>query len=195
MAKADWGSASALQNNIPHTYTAFEHLIMAMADAHNNKGKASFLGCDKGLKSYIKFESKLKDALIALTLDGIVSRTSSSEEYREALLAVTATWFEIFPNWNDAEVFAYEKFMSNPTEARHLIASLVGLRQHEEPLKPKIPTQERKVVMPQPPPKVPLKGEARCPKCQHEDLVTGFNLSDIGDLYRRCPKCGMNFQA
>jgi hypothetical protein len=195
MAKANWDSASALQNNIPHTYTAFEHLIMAMADAQNNKGKATFFGNDKGLKSYIKFESKLKDALIALTLDGIVARTSSSEEYREALLAVMATWFEIFPNWNDAQLFAYGKFMSNPVEARNLIASLVGLRQHEEPFKPKIPTQERKVVMPQSLPKALLKGEARCPKCQHEDSVMGFDLSDIGDLYRRCPKCGMNFQA
>lgn len=129
MAKANWGIASELQAKIPHTYTAFEHLIMAMADAHNNKGKASFFGHDKGLKSYIKFESKLKDALIALTLDGIVARNSSSEEYREALLAVMATWFEIFPNWNDAEVFAYGKFMSNPAEARNLIASMVGLSQ------------------------------------------------------------------
>jgi hypothetical protein len=101
---------------------------MAMADAYNNKGKASFFGHDKGLKSYIKFESKLKEALIALTMDGIVSRSSSSEEYREALITVTARWFEIFPNWNDANAFAYEKFVSNPADARQLIASLVGLR-------------------------------------------------------------------
>jgi hypothetical protein len=167
---------------------------MAMADAHNNKGKASFFGHDKGLKSYIKFESKLKDALIALTMDGIVARAGSSEEYREALIAVTATWFEIFPNWNDAQAFAYEKFVSNAAEARQLIASLVGLKHYAEPLKPKITTQERKVVMPEPPPKPPIKGDARCPKCQHQDLIVSFNLSDVGDLYRRCPKCGMNFQ-
>ena len=194
MAKANWDSASELQAKIPHTYTAFEHLIMAMADAHNNKGKASFFGHDKGLKSYIKFESKLKDALIALTMDGLVTRSNSAEEFREALIFVTATWFEIFPNWNDANTFAHEKFISNPAEARLLIASLVGLRQHEEPLKSKTPTQERKVVMPQPLPKPPLKDEARCPKCQHEGPVAGFDLSDIGDLYRSCPKCGMNFQ-
>jgi len=41
MAKADWTAASELQAKIPHTYTAFEHLIMAMADAYNAKGKTT----------------------------------------------------------------------------------------------------------------------------------------------------------
>jgi hypothetical protein len=128
MESANWAAASELQAKLPHTYTAFEHLIMAMADAFNNKGKTSFFGNDKGLKSYMKFEEKLKNALIALTLDGLVSRFDSSEKYRETLLTVIEAWFQIFPNWPDAGSFAYEKFIVDPVQARQLIASLMGLQ-------------------------------------------------------------------
>jgi hypothetical protein len=127
MASANWQAASALQARLPHTYTAFEHLIMAMADAHNNKGKTSFFGHDKGLKSYMKFEEKLKGALIAMTMDGLVQRFDNSEKFREALLLVVDAWFEIFPNWPDAHAFAHEKLVASPTDARKLISSLIGL--------------------------------------------------------------------
>jgi len=128
MASANWSAASDLQSRIPHTYTAFEHLIMAMADAHNNKGKTNFFGNDKGLKSYMKFEEKLKDALIAMTMDGLVNRFDTSDKFREVLLTVIGAWFEIFPNWPDAQLFAYEKFMTNPASAKQLISSLLGLQ-------------------------------------------------------------------
>jgi hypothetical protein len=127
MATANWALASQLQSQMPHTYTAMEHLIMAMADAHNNRGKTSFFGNDKGLKSYLKFEEKLKNALIALTMDGLVNRFESSEKFHEMLVTVFATWFQIFPNWTDAEYFAYEKILSDKQEAKKLIRSLIGL--------------------------------------------------------------------
>ena len=128
MASANWAMASQLQARMPHTYTAMEHLVMAMADAHNNRGKTSFFGNDKGLKSYMKFEEKLKGALFALTMDGLLNRFDTSEKYRETLLTVVAAWFEIFPNWPDAESFAWEKLQSNPVEARRLISSLASLQ-------------------------------------------------------------------
>lgn len=59
MASANWALAGQLQARMPHTYTGMEHLIMAMADSYNNRGKTSFFGHDKGLKSYLKFEEKL----------------------------------------------------------------------------------------------------------------------------------------
>lgn len=126
MASANWQAASALQVRIPHTYTAFEHLVMAMADAYNNRGKTSFFGHDKGLKSYLKFEEKLKNALIAMTLDGLVQRFDSSEKFLDALLLVVDAWFQIFPNWPDAQAFAHEKLIANPMDARRLISSLIG---------------------------------------------------------------------
>ena len=93
-----------------------------------NKGKTNFFGNDKGLKSYMKFEEKLKDALIAMTMDGLVNRFDTSDKFRETLLTVIAAWFEIFPNWPDAQLFAYEKFMTNPASAKQLISSLLGLQ-------------------------------------------------------------------
>jgi hypothetical protein len=127
MARANWKSASELQSQIPHTYAAFQNLIMAMADAYNDHGKSTWFGKDKGLKSYLKFELKLKEALIAMTMDGLVNRFDSSEKFLDTLVLFLSIWFEIFPGWPDAGQFAKEKFVINPSEARLLIASLIGL--------------------------------------------------------------------
>jgi hypothetical protein len=128
MPSANWAQASQLQANIPHTYTAMEHLIMAMADAFNNRGKTSFFGHDKGLKSYLKFEEKLKNALLAMVMDGLLKRSDSAATYLEKLLLVIDAWEAIFPNWPDAHAFAYEKLRSNPSEARKLITNLIGVK-------------------------------------------------------------------
>jgi hypothetical protein len=127
MSTADWAAANQLQSHIPHTYTAMEHLIMAMADAHNNRGKTTFFGHDKGLKSYLKFEEKLKNALLAMVMDGVVNRVAPAKEFHEKLLVVIDTWEGIFPNWPDARNFAFEKLRANPKEARKLIAGLIGV--------------------------------------------------------------------
>lgn len=128
MASANWTQASQLQERMPHTYTAMEHLIMAMADAYNNRGKKTFFGNDKGLKSYLKFEEKLKNALLAMALDGFVNRIDSAKKYLEAILLVLDAWQQIFPNWPDAEAFAHEKLRANELEAKKLISSLIGVR-------------------------------------------------------------------
>lgn len=100
---------------------------MAMADAYNNRGKTSFFGHDKGLKSYLKFEEKLREALLAMVMDGIVSRVANARDFHEKLLVVLDAWSVIFPNWPDAHSFAHEKLRANPKEARKLIAGLVGV--------------------------------------------------------------------
>ena len=128
MASANWAMANQLQARIPHTYTAMEHLIMAMADAYNNKGKTSFFGNDKGLKSYMKFEDKLKGALIAMTMDGIASRAQPANEFRETLQEVVEAWFQIFPNWPDAQTFAIQKIFGDKTAGNQLIRMLIGVK-------------------------------------------------------------------
>lgn len=127
MASANWAAGRELQRMIPHTYTAMEHLVMAMADAYNNRGKQSIFGYDRGLKSYAKFEAKLKDALLAMTLDGLVERSAPAERYRHALREVLASWDEIFPNWPDAHLFALEK-LGDRSAGNKLISSLIGVR-------------------------------------------------------------------
>ncbi len=101
---------------------------MAMADAFNSRGKTSFFGHDKGLKSYLKFEEKLKNALLAMVIDGLLKRSDSAATYLEKLLLVIDAWEAIFPNWPDAHAFAYEKLRSNPSEARKLITNLIGVK-------------------------------------------------------------------
>jgi hypothetical protein len=128
MASANWALANQLQARNPHTYTAMEHLIMAMADAHNNYGKTTFFGNDKGLKSYLKFEEKLKGALIAMTIDGIISRAQSADKFRETLQVVVEAWFQIFPNWPDAQTFAIEKIFGNKEAGNQLIRILIGVK-------------------------------------------------------------------
>lgn len=128
MPSANWALADQLQARMPHTYTAMEHLIMAMADAFNNRGKTTFFGNDKGLKSYLKFEEKLKNALVAMVLDGFVSRTDPAATYLEKILLVIDAWESIFPNWPDAHAFANEKLRANSVEARRLISALIGVK-------------------------------------------------------------------
>ena len=101
---------------------------MAMADAHNNEGETSFFGHDKGLKSYLKFEEKLKNTLLAMVMDGLLSRSDSSSIYLTKLLEVVAAWEKIFPNWPDARAYAEKKFRRNPDDARSLIRSLIGVK-------------------------------------------------------------------
>jgi len=128
MASANWALAGQLQARIPHTYTAMEHLIMAMEDAHKNRGKTTFFGNDKGLKSYLKFEEKLKGALIAMTMDGIASRAQPANEFRETLQEVVEAWGQIFPNWPAAHAFAAENIFSIPRNGDQLIRSLIGVK-------------------------------------------------------------------
>ncbi len=127
MQKANWKAAENFQNKLPHIYTAMEHLIMAMADAYNNRGKTSFFGYDKGLKSYKKYEEKFKDVLISMSMDGVISRSASAAEYRQEFVHILMTWFEIFPNWPDAAAFAVEQ-MKNENEAKKLINILIGVK-------------------------------------------------------------------
>jgi hypothetical protein len=128
MASANWAGATELQARMPHTYTAMEHLIMAMADAYNNRGKTNFFGQDKGLKSYVKFEEKLKNLLLAMVLDGFIARTDTSKKYLAGLLLLLDAWQQLFPNWPDADAFALEKLRANEHEARKLISLLIGVR-------------------------------------------------------------------
>ena len=128
MASANWAMSSQLQARLPHTYTAMEHLVMAMADAHNNQGKTNFFGQDKGLKSYMKFEEKLKGALIAMTMDGLMSRAQPADEFRKTLQEVVEAWFQIFPNWPDAQTFAIQKIFSDKNAGNQLIRMLIGVK-------------------------------------------------------------------
>ena len=63
MATTDYELESIFSENHPHTSNAIQKLLMAMADVYNHRGKRSFFGHDKGLKSYEKFHKRLKELI------------------------------------------------------------------------------------------------------------------------------------
>ena len=127
MATTDYQAARNFQNLFPHTFTAMEHLALAMDKAYKNRGKTSFFGHDRELKSYLKFEEKLKDTLLAMVMDGTLERSDPAEQFRVEFSAVLYTWAHIFPNWPEAYAYGVEK-ISDENGARQLIHSLVGAR-------------------------------------------------------------------
>ena len=71
---------------------------MAMADAYNNRGKTSLFSHDRGLKSYKKYEEKLKDTLIAFSMESSINSVSAFKNKINSPLA------KLIPS-----LFAFEK--------------------------------------------------------------------------------------
>ena len=124
MATTDWDAANNLQNTLPHTYAAMEKLVMAMEDAFKARGKTTFFGHDRGLIAHQKFETRLRDTLLALSMDGLVKRTASPEEYWGVVGAVINQWAVIFPNWPAAYTFANE-MLGNEIDGKKLVGFLL----------------------------------------------------------------------
>lgn len=125
MAVTNWQFAEEFQANAPHTFNALQKLIMAMAGYQKNRCKKTFLGRDKGLSSYKKFEETLRDTLLSMVLDDIVTRTSSANIFREALIECIGLFEETFPNWQDAYSFASEFFCQEHEVATKRIQQLI----------------------------------------------------------------------
>jgi hypothetical protein len=126
MATTDYAAATRFQAGMPHTYTAMEHLALAMEKVYSSRGKTTLFGHDKELKSLRKFEEKLKDFLLALTMDGLVDRNATAETFRIEFCGVIHSWAQIFPNWPEAYAFAAEWATADEKGARRLINTLNG---------------------------------------------------------------------
>jgi len=125
MAKTDWNLADNFQNKMPHTFNALQKLVMAMEDYETSRGKKTLFGKDKGLKAYKKFEDVLRDTLLAMVVDGAVSRNVAAKECREKLLEMIASFSEVFPNWKDAYTFAEDYFIRNYETAETRIKQMM----------------------------------------------------------------------
>ena len=116
--------AERMRLTTPHTYTAMQHLVVALADTAKNLGKKTWFGRDKGVESYQKLESKLCNLITAMTLDKVVSASDSSEQ----ILDATGKRLEMFsvahPNWSDAYQFATYFFGVERESAISLIERL-----------------------------------------------------------------------
>jgi hypothetical protein len=127
MAVTNWQYAEEFQNEAPHTFNALQKLVMAMASYQKNRGKKTFFGKDKGLSSYKNFEEKLRDTLLTMVLDNIVSRTSSANDFREALIECINLFETTFPNWQDAYYFASEFLTDQHEVATKRIQQLITI--------------------------------------------------------------------
>lgn len=125
MATTNYELAASLQSRHPHTFNALQHLVMAMADFQKNRNKKTLFGKDKGLAAYKKFEDKLRDTLLAMVLDGVITRVATPAEYREQLTGAIGAFASVFPNWQDAYVFAAEYFVSSAKEAEDRIHEML----------------------------------------------------------------------
>ena len=103
---------------------------MAMADAHNARGKNTLLGQDKGLIKYKVFENKLDDILQALVIDKVVDRTAEPTEYWAELLALIELWKMWFPRWPDAYAFAANELKRSPIGVDLVRLRLIRLGYH-----------------------------------------------------------------
>lgn len=108
MATTNHVLAALLQARQPHTFNALQHLVMTMADFQKNRHKPPLFGWDRALASYKKFHAKLRDTLIAMEMDGLVTSAAPPSEYREQLIDAIDRFSEVFPNWLDAYDFAME---------------------------------------------------------------------------------------
>lgn len=126
MATTDWDLAGTFQTRFPHTFNALQKLVMAMAGYEKNRGKKTLFGKDKGVDAYKKFESVLKDTLLAMVVDGAVARNIGAKECRETLTEMIAAFAEVFPNWQDAYSFADDYFIHNAATAEDRIKQMLS---------------------------------------------------------------------
>lgn len=125
MVTTDWDFAVAFHIQFPHTFKALQKLVVAMAAYQKNRRKKTLFGKDKGMKSYIKFESVLRDVLIAMSVDGVVARNRTAKVYLTMFLYMLAEFAKIFPNWQDAYAFADEYFVKNAITAEDRIRDML----------------------------------------------------------------------
>nr|NJM04724.1 hypothetical protein [Desulfobacula sp.] len=125
MSTTNWGTAKAFETSFPHTFISLQYLVMSMADFAKNKGRISFFGKDKGLAAYKKFESKLRDTILSMVMDGIIKRDTEAYEVRLKLLSAIDLFKNAFPNWQDAYVFANEFLGTTAGDAEDRIQKIM----------------------------------------------------------------------
>lgn len=123
MATTNWNNAAVFQAEFPHTFNALQHLVMAMADFVNSRGKKSFFGKDKGLAAYKKFEEKFRDVILAMVIDEAIERNASPSHVRGELIKAIELFAATFPNWQEAYAFAKEFLVDSPAVAEGRISS------------------------------------------------------------------------
>ena len=95
---------------MPNAFTAITKLIMAMAGVTKDSGKKTLFGKDKGEKAFSKFLAILKEALDAMTTDGVIQSSTPTEEVIEIIESKLKEFSTAYPDWEDGYSFAANFF-------------------------------------------------------------------------------------
>jgi len=106
MATTNWEKAELMRARYPKAFVALQHLVITMSDCNKNKGKKSFFGRDKEQEAYVKFEKQMKEVILAMIYDKVITFPYIAKECRSRLIDMIAEFESVFPNWQDAYVFA-----------------------------------------------------------------------------------------
>lgn len=112
---------------VPHSWNALQHMVMAMADVSKNVGKKSFFGRDKGQEAYSKFLLTLKKLMQCMQLDGLCGGATPSSDMPEKIIYLLAQFSAVYPSWGDAYMFGTHFFT---TDHGNAVATIERLRSH-----------------------------------------------------------------
>lgn len=112
----NWQAATRtqLQAKYPQTHRSIGSLVLAMDYASRNIGKRSWYGADKGKEAYRKIGAGLRDTVIALHAEGLVTTETPGEQVLEKLVAMLKLFEQAYPNWPAAYAFSGEFFKEEP---------------------------------------------------------------------------------
>lgn len=162
-------AAQRMNNTAPHTFVAMQHLFMAMEDCVKNNGKKSWLGKDKGVDAAMKFKYQLSRAIVAMTLDGLISEATSNEDVCIMLEKMISQFEEAFPTWVTAYIFA-AAFLGDKATSAAAIGQARGIQlPNQNPEKTSGSENNETTV--------------KCPACQESFRVPARHWQVT------CPKC------
>jgi hypothetical protein len=99
-------AAQGFCDRAPNTFKAMQHLVMAMDDVAKHAGKKTWFGRDKTERVTTALTQNIGRTISAMRSDGIVAEAESAEDVRRQLQEQVTKFFEAFPTWVNAQIFA-----------------------------------------------------------------------------------------
>lgn len=110
-----------LQLRTPHTHRAMTDLVLAFEYAAKNMGKHTWYGANKSPKAYRKLGAGMRDTVIAMLADSLISFDTPTDAVFEKLESVLNQFKQAYPNWPLAYSYAFRFFLLEPELARATI--------------------------------------------------------------------------
>ncbi|WP_197338762.1 hypothetical protein [Ralstonia solanacearum] len=102
--------AQAFWERKPHTFTALQHLVMAMDDCAKHVGQRTLFGRDKTQEYLTKLALQLSRTIDAMRTDGLLTPFAEPQAIHEDIQSQLSEFFEAFPTWARAMAFSLAFF-------------------------------------------------------------------------------------